>query len=124
MGKQNRFNGFGEEIPVDTMKLSENAAAIFAGFHQYKDFEAAYAASKDRVGGFPGLWQVCAHAARVVTEQEAVGKLRFDEEKPQWIDFVDYLVEYLIEHMRKYGSAPMGSELESMVTRVAKNVGV
>lgn len=84
---------------MDQLKLSENAAALSANFHQSARAQEAYDKAGQALGGFPGLWKLCAWVAVVVTEQEEAGYLKFDDGDPDWIEFMDALGEYLVDFL-------------------------
>ena len=104
---------------MNSIKLSENAAAISAEFHKQEAYQDLYMSCGEAVGGFPGFWQLCASLARVVTEWEEIGGLNFDEGNPEWVAFVDEVVGLLVHHLRNQGRAPMELEWQTMVGEAA-----
>lgn len=50
----------------------ENVAAISAIVHQNPEaYQEAYEKVADDVGGFVGIWSICAEAAKVFTKEES-----------------------------------------------------
>ncbi len=55
----------------DVKSYGENVAAITAHIHENKDqYDKLYALIADKVGGFVGIWSMCADAAFVFSEEE------------------------------------------------------
>ncbi len=49
----------------------ENVAAISAAIHQNpKIYQEIYDKTADGVGGFVGIWSICAESAKVFTQEE------------------------------------------------------
>lgn len=46
-------------------RVPESAAALGFVIHEQPDYGRAYERAKDAIGGFPGMWQLAAEAARV-----------------------------------------------------------
>ena len=57
---------------METSDYGENVAAISAIIHQNtKAYQEAYDKVADDVGGFVGIWSICAEAAKAFTEEES-----------------------------------------------------
>ena len=55
----------------DIDSYGENVAAISANMHQNQEiYQEIYDTISDDVGGFVGIWSICAESAKVFTEEE------------------------------------------------------
>ncbi len=56
----------------DLTNYGENVAAISGMLHENKEtYETIYNKLADQVGGFAGLWSICADLAKVFTIEES-----------------------------------------------------
>jgi len=109
-----------EEQPVqvkDFRRLAHNAAAISGDFHVDSDYTIAYDRARDVVGGFPGLWSLCAQAALIVTSKEEDGSLDFEGEGLQWIEFVSSLTNQMLDWLVHGGGPMTDRDIEGMIVK-------
>ncbi len=57
----------------DLESYGENVAAITANIHQdQKIYQEIYDTIADDVGGFVGIWNICAESAKIFAEEESL----------------------------------------------------
>jgi len=76
-------------LMIDT--LSENVAAISASVHSAEQYKHLYAAIKEEVSGFPGIWQLCSEIGQAFTEAE-YSERHIAGYTYEWMDAIDDIV--------------------------------
>lgn len=83
---------------TDLKSYGENVAAIAAMVHENKEtYQEIYDLLADKVGGFVGIWSICADAAEVFSNEEAIYTAGEDF---YWIEAIDDYAHKIICYLQ------------------------
>ena len=104
----------------DLHSYGENVAAISGMMHEDKKiYEKIYNKLADQVGGFVGLWSICADLAKVFTIAEAPYTAGEDF---YWIEAIEDFTHQIIECLQE-GEVPKTAKVRHLaISAIKKNL--
>lgn len=103
-----RREGDTDKPAIDT-SYGETVAAIVASLYESGEYQHIYDTLNDKVGGFVGIWSICADAARIFHET-ALSTVPPGEDWSFWIDSVEGYALQIVAALSQ-GTQPTDAEL-------------